>query len=149
MTREAVAGKVWLWKQQGICVGMASGAFDMLHAGHLDFLTKLKEHCGKLVVAITSDAICREKGAGRPVIPAEQRLAMVEALKVVDAAFPFTEYGDDLNLEIVRPDIFGRGDGHTEDMYERKTLDRFGIKIVLIHTPRITSTTEIINRIRQ
>lgn len=148
-TRAQVAANVVEWKKQGLRVGMASGAFDLFHAGHLSFLTGLRGHCDRLVVAVTSDDTCRAKGAGRPVIPQAQRVAIVAALACVDDAFVFYEYGDNTNLEIIMPHVFGRGDGHTADMWESHTLQRLGIETALIHTPRITSTTEIIARINE
>ena len=147
-TRDHVAGNVWLWKQQGLRVGMASGAFDLFHAGHLSFLVGLRGRVDKLVVAVMSDERCKAKGGGRPIIPEAHRAAIVSALFVVDDCFVFSEYGDGANLEIVRPDVFGRGDGHTLEMYERDVTNKLGIEVALIHTPRLTSTTEIINRIR-
>ncbi len=137
------------WKAQGFKVGMASGGFDLLHAGHLSFLMGLKAKVDRLVVAVMCDSVLAGKGPNRPIIPDWQRLALIAGLGCVDGAFIFEEVGDDRNLEVIRPDVFGRGDGHTQEIFERATLDRLGIKLALIHSPRITSTTEIINRIRK
>ncbi len=147
--RDMVALNVFAWKGQGLRVGMTSGAFDLLHAGHLSFLTTLRGKVDRLVVAVMDDEACRRKGENRPIIPDWQRVALVSALSCVDDAFLFSEYGDAWNLDKIRPDVFGRGDGHTEIMHEGETIARLGIQIELIHTPRITSTTEIINRIRK
>ena len=146
-TRKQAALDAAQWKKDGHVVGLASGAFDLFHAGHLSFLLGLRGHCSRLIVALTSDATCKAKGASRPVIPEAERLVIVSALGIVDAAFVFSEYGDDANLEAIRPHVFGRGDGHGAVMHEDATLRRLGIETVLIHTPRITSTTEIIARI--
>ena len=148
-TRQMVALNVFAWKAQGLKVGMTSGAFDLLHAGHLSFLNGLRREVDRLVVAVMDDSGCARKGEGRPIIPEEQRVALVSALSCVDDAFLFSEYGDETNLRLIRPDVFGRGDGHTENMYEREMIDSLGIKIALIHTQRITSTTEIIERIQK
>lgn len=148
-TREQVALNVYAWQAQGLRVGMASGAFDLLHAGHLSFLTGLRGRVDRLVVAVTCDESCWRKADDRPVIPDWQRAAMVSALSCVDDAFVFTEYGDNENLEIIRPNVFGRGDGYTGKIFEAETVNRLGIELVLIDTPRVTSTTEIINRIRK
>lgn len=149
MSREIVASMARRWKANGESIALASGAFDLLHVGHLAYLEALRFRSEKLIVAVMSDRTVALKAPGRPIIPEMQRLELVDVLRCVDAAFIFDEIGDDKNLEIIRPDIFGRGDGHDENMAEKATLDRLGIKVVLIHTPRITSTTEIIQRIRQ
>ena len=147
-TRGEVAHLVKLWHNDGQSVALASGAFDLLHAGHISFLEGLWHFTDRLVVAVTADSVVARKGVGRPIIPEAQRLAVVSALRCTDAAFLFSEIGDDTNLEIIKPDLFGRGEGYTLDMTEAATIARLGIKVELIHTPRITSTTEIIDRIR-
>lgn len=148
-TRDQAAINCYAWKAQGLRVGMASGAFDLFHAGHLSFLNGLRGHVDKLIVAVMDDANCRRKGEGRPIIPDWQRVAIVSALSCVDDAFMFSEYGDAWNLEKVRPDVFGRGDGHTTEIHERDTIEKLGIELVLVHTPRIISTTDIISRIHE
>lgn len=149
MNREYTAKLVRAWQEDGYRVALASGAFDLFHAGHLDFLAQLSGKVARLVVAITADATLKAKGENRPIIPEVQRAAIVEALRCVDGVFIFSEYGDNENLEIIKPDVFGRGDGHALDtMYERETIERLGIELVLIHSPRLTSTTEIISRIK-
>lgn len=148
-TREQVALNVYAWKAQGLRVGMASGAFDLFHAGHLSFLTGLRGRVDRLVVAVTDDEQCGRKAPGRPIIPDRERVAIVSALSCVDDAFIFSEYGDDMNLEIINPHVFGRGDGYNANIHEAETLKNLGIGLILVDTPRITSTTEIINRIRE
>lgn len=152
-TREFAAIRSAQWKQESIIgrgkrVGLASGAFDLLHAGHVDYLSQLSQTVDRLIVAVSCDEIVRLKGNGRPIIPEAQRRSMVDSLRCVDLAFIFHEYGDEKNLIEIKPDIFGRGDGHTLDMYEKATISRLGIEVALIHSPRITSTTEIIDRIK-
>lgn len=147
MDREEIATRVRQWQSQGQRVALASGAFDLLHAGHLDFLSRLREQADKLVVAVTADATVRAKGPQRPVIPEAQRLALVSALRCVDAAFLFSEYGDETNLATIRPDVFGRGAGYSAHMHETATIEQLGIEPLIIDTPRVTSSTEIADRL--
>lgn len=145
--RATVATAVATWKAHGHRVALASGAFDLLHAGHLDFLTGLRARATKLVVAVMDDALVRRRGPGRPAVPQDQRLRLVQALACVDAAFLFSEYGDNANLEAIRPDLFGRGSGYTAGaLHEQATLDRLGISTAIVDTPRIQASTALASR---
>lgn len=148
MNRDNATAIVQRWKTEGRTIALASGGFDLFHAGHVSFLLGLSEQADMLVVAIMSDVLLRKKGQDRPIIPEDQRSAIVSALRCVDIAFLFDEFGDERNLELIRPDIFGRGDGHTATMFESEIIEKLGIKIALIHSLRITSTTAIIERIK-
>ncbi len=69
-------------------VGLTSGCFDLIHFGHLHYLERCKALCDKLIVGVDADAMVRAaKGPARPIIPALERLALINSLHVVDAAF--------------------------------------------------------------
>ncbi len=68
-------------------VGYTSGVFDMFHIGHLNILKKAKENCEYLVVGVTTDELAHYKNKSA-IIPFEERLAIVEAIKYVDKAVP-------------------------------------------------------------
>lgn len=147
-SREEVEKMVRAWQSRNETVAMASGTFELLHAGHLLYLTEMREKADHLVVAITGDKMASRKGPGRPLIGDEQRAHMVRALKCVDAAFVYHEWGDDTNLEIIRPNIFGRGDGYDENITEAATVKRLGIKLVITGAVPGLHTTEIIKKAR-
>jgi FAD synthetase len=68
---------------------LASGVFDLLHLGHVKFLEEAKQAGGKntqLVVVIARDRTVEKAKGRRPVMPENQRRALVESLKVVDEA---------------------------------------------------------------
>jgi FAD synthetase len=88
---------------------LATGVFDLLHIGHLRFLEESKKRGGlgsKLVVMVASDkTVLRRKGRG-PVVPEDQRRALVAALRVVDRAILGKEEIDLLgDLKEIKPDI--------------------------------------------
>lgn len=147
-TRETASLSAARWRAHGEIVGLCSGAFDLFHPGHLRFIQAAEGRVNRLVVAITSDAtVRRAKGAGRPLIPAAERLAMICALRHVSAAFIFHEHGDDDNLAAIRPDLFFRGrDHHVETMFEKLTLERLGIPVEILATPR-WGTTELLEKL--
>jgi cytidyltransferase-like protein len=68
-------------------VGYVSGAFDLLHVGHIRFLQKCKQHCDQLIVGVLSDAYI-ESYKRKPIIPFEQRLELISSLAMVNLAIP-------------------------------------------------------------
>jgi cytidyltransferase-like protein len=76
-------------------IGVTSGCFDLLHYLHLIYLQRCRRLCDILVVGVNSDRLVKdEKGPGRPIIPEHQRLAMVNSLSCVDAAFVMDDVQD-------------------------------------------------------
>ncbi|MEM2996141.1 MAG: adenylyltransferase/cytidyltransferase family protein, partial [Candidatus Bathyarchaeia archaeon] len=115
-------------------VVIASGVFDLLHYGHIRFLEEAKRVGGpesRLVVIVARDeTVLRLKGR-RPVIPEDQRRALVEALKVVDEALLGYE---DMNLEAViekiKPDIIAVGYDQEEIEREvKRIIDERGLNL--------------------
>jgi len=94
----------------------ANGCFDLIHIGHLSTLEFAKGKGDKLVVALNSDAsVERLKGKGRPVMPLEQRMAVMSSLKSVDFVVSFDE---DTPLEVIkkiRPDVLVKGEDYKKE----------------------------------
>ncbi|RLI13416.1 FAD synthase [Candidatus Bathyarchaeota archaeon] len=113
---------------------LASGVFDLLHYGHVYYLTNAKKAGGenaKLVVVVARDKTVERLKGSRPVIPEDQRRALVESLKVVDEAILGCE---DMNMakiiERVKPDVIALG--YDEEWIERdlkKLISKRGLKI--------------------
>ncbi|RLI07924.1 FAD synthase [Candidatus Bathyarchaeota archaeon] len=102
---------------------LASGVFDLLHYGHIRLLEEAKKRGGpdaRLVVIVARDETVRRRKGKGPVIPEDQRRALVEALKVVDEALLGYE---DMDLAAVidkiRPDVIAVG--YDQDEIERQT----------------------------
>ena len=98
-------------------VVLASGVFDLLHYGHIKFLEEAKRAGGKgtwLVVIVARDETVKRLKGFYPVIPEDQRRAVVEALDVVDEALlGFEDLDLDRVIQQVRPDIIAVG--HDQD----------------------------------
>jgi FAD synthetase len=92
---------------------LASGVFDLLHLGHVKFLEEAKKTGGKnaeLIVIIARDSTVEGTKGRRPIMSENQRLALVESLKVVDAAvlgFEKFDIGD--VIERIKPDVVALG----------------------------------------
>ena len=87
-----------------------NGCFDLLHPGHVDFLTRARQLGDRLVVGINSDASVRSiKGPGRPLIQQDHRAAMLLALKVVDDVVIFDEPTPARLIAELSPDVLVKG----------------------------------------
>lgn len=71
--------------QWGPVVGYVPGVFDLFHVGHLNLLRQARPHCDVLVAGVVSDEMCEQAKGKVPVVPEAERVAVVEALRMVDA----------------------------------------------------------------
>ena len=97
---------------------LASGVFDLLHLGHVKFLEEAKKEGGKnaeLVVIVARDSTVEDTKDRKPIMPENQRCALVESLKIVDTAILGSKNLDlDNVIKTVKPDIITLGYDQTE-----------------------------------
>ncbi|NVL93658.1 MAG: FAD synthase, partial [Desulfobacterales bacterium] len=139
-------------------VVLAAGTFDLLHYGHVYHLAEAKKAGGeqaKLVVVVARDSVVEKRKGTKPIVPEEQRRAVVEALKVVDEAIlgPGLEEMDMQSIiESVRPDIVAVGYDRRdiEDDLRRLVAEK-GLRIQIVRIGRFggkdLSTSRIKRRI--
>lgn len=72
-------------------IGYTTGVFDMFHIGHLNILKKAKDYCDYLIVGVTTDELCVSYKHKTPILPYEERKAIVEAIRYVDEVVPQTD----------------------------------------------------------
>jgi D-glycero-D-manno-heptose 1,7-bisphosphate phosphatase len=137
-------------RSDGLIIAFTSGAFDLIHAGHVDFLEQARSECDKLIVGVNSDvSVQKYKGHDRPIISENLRLKTVAALESVDYVFLFDERRNAQNIQLLKPDIyFKAGDYSASQLTSKEVVEQFGGEVRLIPIKEDTSTTEIINRIR-
>jgi glycerol-3-phosphate cytidylyltransferase len=71
----------------GPVVGYVPGVFDLFHIGHLNALRQARDLCDVLVAGVVSDDVCEQVKGVRPYVPLEERLAIVDAIGIVDATY--------------------------------------------------------------
>ena len=105
-------------------VVLASGTFDLLHLGHVRFLEEAKKAGGKdaeLIVIVARDSTVKARKGKKPVMPEDQRRALVESLKVVDEAIlGLEDFSIDNVIEKIKPDVIAVG--HDQDGIEKEVL---------------------------
>jgi rfaE bifunctional protein nucleotidyltransferase chain/domain len=141
----------WVAREQasGRKVGFTCGAFDILHAGHVDYLTKARGLCDRLVVAVNSDESVRTyKNPFRPINSQEQRMQVIAALECVDAVTLMKETRPLRLLQLLRPDFYIKGgDYEPSKLRSGEFVRSYGGEVAVIPVTVEASTTAILRRI--
>ena len=136
-------------KKQGGAIVFTNGCFDLLHIGHVQYLSKAKEQGDYLVVGLNTDRSVREiKGKNRPIVPQEQRAAVLAALSVVDYVTLFDEPNPLATIQMIKPDVLVKGaDWEKDDIVGRDAVEAAGGRVARIALTPEASTTGIIEKI--
>lgn len=125
-------------------VGYTTGVFDMFHIGHLNILKQAKEMCDYLIVGVSTDEVVQEYKHKTPIIPFEDRLAIVEAIRYVDKAVPQTTMDKMVAYKELHFDaLFHGSDWKDSTMYDKieKSFSAIGVDVVFLpHTDGISSS---------
>ena len=125
-------------------IGYTTGVFDMFHIGHLNILRRAKERCDYLIVGVSTDEVVQEYKHKTPVIPYEERAAIVQAIRYVDEVVPQTTMDKMQFLRERHFDVMFHGDEwRGTDLYNRyeKEFAELGACIeYLPHTDGISSS---------
>jgi D-beta-D-heptose 7-phosphate kinase/D-beta-D-heptose 1-phosphate adenosyltransferase len=137
-------------RHQGQRIVFTNGCFDLLHRGHVTYLSRAKALGDVLVVAVNSDDGVRAlKGADRPINSLEDRMEVLAALSCVDLVVAFDEPTPELLIAALRPDVFVKGGDYRVDMLpEAALVERLGGTIDILPYVEDRSTTGLLRRIR-
>jgi D-beta-D-heptose 7-phosphate kinase/D-beta-D-heptose 1-phosphate adenosyltransferase len=140
-----------LLRANGRRVVFANGCFDLLHAGHVRLLEQARAAGDFLVVGLNSDRSVREiKGAGRPLLSADERAAVLGALEAVDRVVVFEEKTPQALIEALLPDVLVKGaDWPMEAIVGREVVEAAGGRVARIDLLQDRSTTDLLARIRR
>lgn len=125
-------------------LGYTTGVFDMFHIGHLNILRRAKEQCERLVVGVTTDELCFLRKHKYPIINANERMAIVGAIRYVDMVLPQSDMDKVRTVKKLGADVvFVGSDWKGTDAWIRyeKEFAEIGCEVVyLSHTDGISSS---------
>jgi FAD synthetase len=137
---------------------LAFGCFDILHYGHLQYLSKARELGDRLVVVVARDSTIRKSKGREPIFDENARLQMVRALKLVDEARLGNEFGEGQKYDIVgaiRPSGIALGYDQVENEFSlRQYLKQNGmltvkvVRITHVEDEEVYKSSKAIDRIR-
>jgi rfaE bifunctional protein nucleotidyltransferase chain/domain len=133
-------------KNQNKKVIFTNGCFDLIHAGHVDYLSKAKAFGDVMVVGLNSDAsVMRIKGSKRPILKETERSFIISNLKPVDYVVLFDEDTPKLLIEELLPDVLVKGaDWEIENIVGKDVVLANGGEVKTIEFVNDQSTSKII-----
>ncbi len=148
-TRETIVKQCHVWRFLNKKIIFTNGCFDILHLGHIEYLSKAKDLGGKLIIGMNSDASTgRLKGPARPLQDEYSRSMVLSALVFVDAVVSFDE---DTPYELIRaigPDILVKGKDYApEEIAGHDIVTAGGGQVITIELTPGYSTTAIEKKI--
>lgn len=133
-------------RRAGKRIVLANGVFDLLHVGHVRYLSAARTLGDVLFVGVNGDAaVARLKGAGRPLMPAVERAELLAALRAVDHVVIFEEDSADALLSAVRPHVHAKGTDYTQaSVPEAATARAIGAEVAIVGDPKDHATRDVI-----
>ena len=145
----ALLERAALARGSGRTIALANGCFDLLHVGHVRYLTGAAAEADVLVVAINDDvSVCALKGPDRPVMLAAERAELVAALEMVDYVLVFSGPTVGPLIAALEPDVHCKGTDYTADSVpEREVVRAYGGRTAIVGDPKDHSTRDLLARL--
>jgi len=139
------------WKNQGEKIVFSNGCFDILHAGHVDYLEKARQKGDRLVIGLNTDrSVARIKGSNRPIVEERSRSRIMASLEFVDLVVLFDE---DTPIDLIKsllPDILVKGkDYDVSNIVGADFVMQNGGKVETVELTSGFSSSNIINKIKK
>ncbi len=149
ISRSETCKMVRSWQAEGLKVVFSNGCFDILHAGHVRYLTEARKLGDRLIIGLNSDSsVHRLKGPNRPVCSESDRAEVLAALQAVDALTLFDEDTPESLIELLLPDILVKGsDWKISDIAGAEAVLGHGGQVLTLPLLEGRSTTGIIEKI--
>jgi len=114
--RALLGNRVAMWRFLNNKIVFTNGCFDILHRGHIEYLSQARDKGAVLIIGLNSDAsVKRIKGEGRPVQDEMTRALVLASLRIVDAVVLFDEDTPYELIKFVQPDVLVKGGDYTEE----------------------------------
>lgn len=127
--------------------GYTAGVYDMFHIGHLNVIKNAKIFCNELIVGVSTDEVVEKNKNKKTIIPFEERIKIIEAIRYVNSAIPQTSYSVEGKIKIAKEneiDVMFVGDDwkNTEKWNKiEEELKKIGVDVIYLpHTDGISST---------
>jgi D-beta-D-heptose 7-phosphate kinase/D-beta-D-heptose 1-phosphate adenosyltransferase len=145
-----LATSIRSYRLAGQRIVFTNGCFDILHPGHVAYLTQAKALGDVLIVGVNTDeSIQRLKGKNRPVNPLSDRLTVLSALHCIDHVIPFAEPTPHQLIRIICPNVYVKGGDYTrETLPEAELVEELGGIVTILPYVDNRSTTRLIHQIR-
>jgi rfaE bifunctional protein nucleotidyltransferase chain/domain len=149
--RESLGKILGALRRKGRRIVFTNGCFDILHVGHVRYLSKARSLGDLLVVAINTDrSVRRNKGPGRPVNSQHARAEVLSALECVDYVTFFGEETPLKTIIFLKPNVLVKGsDWGRNEIVGRREVEMSGGRVVRVRLARGYSTTSIIKKMRK
>jgi|TARA_B100000315_G_scaffold260751_1_gene324810 D-beta-D-heptose 7-phosphate kinase/D-beta-D-heptose 1-phosphate adenosyltransferase len=151
LSEEQLAVAVESARTSGEKIVFTNGCFDILHVGHVDYLSEARTLGSRLIVAVNDDeSVRRVKGAGRPINQVERRMAILAGLESVDWVVPFSEDTPERLLERIKPEVLVKGgDYKLEEVVGADIVKRYNGDVKVLKFVDDSSTSELVDKIRE
>jgi len=159
---EHIESKIWhmnkelewqlaVWRFHEHKIVFTNGCFDLLHLGHIDYLTKAAAEGTLMIVGMNSDeSVQRIKGDSRPIKDEKSRAITLAALGFVGAVVIFEEDTPQNLIQLVQPDVLVKGkDYQVKDIVGADIVEKKGGQVVTMDLVEGYSTSDIIDKIRK
>ena len=133
-------------------IGYTTGVFDMFHIGHLNILKRAKEQCDYLIVGVSTDELVKDYKHKTPIIPFEERCAIVEAIRYVDEVVPQSSMDKLKAWEVIKFDaMFHGSDWKGTKLYSNYECEfaKIGVDLVFLPHTDGTSSTELSQKLQK
>jgi len=143
--------KVSEWRSKGEKIVFSNGCFDILHAGHVDYLEKARQKGDHLVIALNTDySVSKIKGPNRPIVDEISRSRILAALEFVDLVVLFNEETPLELIKSLKPDILVKGkDYDISNIVGADFVLENGGKVETVELTSGFSSTNVIKKIRK
>jgi D-beta-D-heptose 7-phosphate kinase/D-beta-D-heptose 1-phosphate adenosyltransferase len=144
-----LVSRVESYRASGRRIVFTNGCFDILHSGHVSYLSRAKALGDILIIAVNSDAsVSRLKGPSRPINSLSDRIQVLSALGCVNHLVPFDDDTPSKLIQLVRPDVYVKGGDYTrETLPEAPLVEQLGGVVQILPFLENRSTSSIIDRI--